>query len=854
MDFVFREGVVLRLTKAKYPTKVVLVDTWKSDQQERVTLHAHENGLTQDDWYATPAGPQQEPRLVDQAKDPSKKPSAAEESKRRKKHLRRAKQQRKASAGRDAATAPASTADPQVAFPGEDVVDVGKQTSPDYAAAIEAGSPEIEIAVPCSGGESPNEPLNNQPPSVLPADQSHTSPVIRTPVIPTIQLSTPPVVASLSPAVQPSASLPAVANASKLEQTESVNIDPALSLEAGCLINLFNKFEKNLPVPDVGNILLLRLIQGDSFSGTPCGVAPSYKSWSWAIFDPQSGEVPRSSVAMNFKPSPRELQYCIRLGDWYRAIKAHQQLQTTDVTVYQIPGEFVHASSKRMHRLISEVLPDTEPQGFFDCTIQVVHGVSHNDDMYSLYVTDFTRNPSVSPIDSDWCPPKLSDYVLKMAMWGTAAKVGPEMEPGQYYFIGNARMKFDSGGYLEAKINEGQKVRRLNEDELEGEPYLEALLRREADWKARAEASGGMHEFPHQLIEEAQPNKHFQCTVEVVFISHKDDHTYLYVTDYTSRSDLVPVTPTITAGLKDRVVRVSLHDAQVDTAKNLEPGDFITMRNLRLKPSGRQEQLSGRLGGSQRLINKLKANGNGNAELKSLLARRSEWESRAKKRKGLPQLSSSKDNRTSEILKGTTNEVPTQTALPLSSLKLKGYRSLKDVQDSDICPNKFLVRARVVDFIPEDLRDATVLHCTQCDKDIPKSRRLCTNCDDAMKDDTSVQPFYRLFFRIQDEEGTQLDISASDEECSLLKDLEPADFYEDDEAFGKFVDRIKPLVGDLLEVSKGEACLRVHDVVAEGFSPTTPLLDLTIGSWPIEKKYNAPVSRAYIMMHHALVV
>lgn len=93
----------------------------------------------------------------------------------------------------------------------------------------------------------------------------------------------------------------------------------------------------------------------------------------------------------------------------------------------------------------------------------------------------------------------------------------------------------------------------------------------------------------------------------------------MYVTDYTSRPDLSPVAPSVTrlAAHKDRVVRITLSEAQAETAKSLKPGDFISIRNLRMRRSG-TKQLSGRLGGEQRLINKLLVSGD-NEELKALL-------------------------------------------------------------------------------------------------------------------------------------------------------------------------------------------------------------------------------------------
>lgn len=94
----------------------------------------------------------------------------------------------------------------------------------------------------------------------------------------------------------------------------------------------------------------------------------------------------------------------------------------------------------------------------------------------------------------------------------------------------------------------------------------------------------------------------------------------MYVTDYTTRPDLVPVSTIIgSRAPPDGVVRISLHNAQAETAKNLEIGDFIAIRNLRLRGSGSDSQLCGRLGGDQRLISRLNLNATGNVESRALL-------------------------------------------------------------------------------------------------------------------------------------------------------------------------------------------------------------------------------------------
>lgn len=57
-----------------------------------------------------------------------------------------------------------------------------------------------------------------------------------------------------------------------------------------------------------------------------------------------------------------------------------------------------------------------------------------------------------------------------------------------------------------------------------------------------------------------------------------------------------------------------------DTAKTLTAGDFIAIRSLRLKAfSGRDKDVSGRLGGGEQLLFKLDPAESGNGNLIALL-------------------------------------------------------------------------------------------------------------------------------------------------------------------------------------------------------------------------------------------
>jgi hypothetical protein len=96
--------------------------------------------------------------------------------------------------------------------------------------------------------------------------------------------------------------------------------------------------------------------------------------------------------------------------------------------------------------------------------------------VYSLYVTDYTINPKIIPVQGSWCPPELAERILKVEMWDTASQLGQTMEPGEYWFLRNTRMKISGSGYLEGTIQLADKVRRLDESDPTRDSHLEALL------------------------------------------------------------------------------------------------------------------------------------------------------------------------------------------------------------------------------------------------------------------------------------------------------------------------------------------------------------------------------------------
>jgi hypothetical protein len=72
-------------------------------------------------------------------------------------------------------------------------------------------------------------------------------------------------------------------------------------------------------------------------------------------------------------PGHKELEHCRQLADWWAKVKEKEEIKQTNTTVHRIGGEVGSRKpyARREHRLICDAGPDVEPNGFFDCTVEV---------------------------------------------------------------------------------------------------------------------------------------------------------------------------------------------------------------------------------------------------------------------------------------------------------------------------------------------------------------------------------------------------------------------------------------------------------------------------------------------------
>lgn len=95
----------------------------------------------------------------------------------------------------------------------------------------------------------------------------------------------------------------------------------------------------------------------------------------------------------------------------------------------------------------------------------------------------------------------------------------------------------------------------------------------------------------------------------------------IFVTDYTShpRLGIIGAGEPWSKGLENCIARIRLSEEQRHIAESAVPGDFYTIRKLRLKYSPTDESFRGFLGGRERLIQVLNRNNTDNEHLNGLL-------------------------------------------------------------------------------------------------------------------------------------------------------------------------------------------------------------------------------------------
>ncbi|KAI0064529.1 hypothetical protein BV25DRAFT_245903 [Artomyces pyxidatus] len=594
---------------------------------------------------------------------------------------------------------------------------------------------------------------------------------------------------------------------------------------AGMNVNMFTKkYERWLPSPHVGDIIVLREVKVQEFCGNK--TCTGYRDRArWAVYDSKAGivshgdltDVPRSErlgiygggilFSPFWNPSDEEVEYCKRLSEWWQAVLKARNARKGDII--QIGDEAGYAPSlaakpKRTHSLIRDV----QLGSYFDCTVEILHGHANNHahDIYSIYVTDFTSNEGAGGVNADWCSPGIADRVLRVEMWREACKLGPKMVPGEIWSLKNVRLKPNPFGYVEGSFSEAWKASKLSLDQADRNPFLRGLLERKKDWE---KDNSNQDEFPHKLFEEVDLLSFFDCTVELLHLKHSAAGSTIFVTDYTERTDIAsPPSDPWVGNLAPFIVTIELRDAQSKMTQTMAIGSVYNIQHLRLSVNSTgigNGKVIGQLKGPDRLIHQANLM-TPNEHTAALLKRKEDI--RQKKSKVLQ-------------IARTSLKTPMR----------RGFSTIKQVLDSPTCPGRFRVNARVFDFFPLRLRDCVSFRCSGCYNEIPDNTRGCLKCKDTQGEYAIV-----LFFALKDDHSDAEIRVVVNEDFADLAGLSPAELFADASCEETLKERLGPYIGNIPQDHEASE-------TGEKVEAKTDLYDFTI----VSSVFDESGKRAYAL-------
>lgn len=672
-------------------------------------------------------------------------------------------------------------------------------------------------------------------------------------------------------------------------------VDPSIcSPEDGSLmhpqryrVNCFARtYEQWLPRPEVNDVIILRNVKLKEYMESPSAIG-YHDKLQWAVYKPETGKIDHNregaplsqglaedGAGVQFSPfydaQPLEIAYCSKLTAWWRAVleKRREDLGT----IHQIGEEmtenenFSAEISKRQHRLICDAGPLVSPNGYFDCTVEVLYGYASEaaNQPYDLYVTDYTKNEQLTPVQYKWCPSKaLSETVLKIEMWDSAREFGKGMQTGELFSMKNVRMIISKGGYLQAKIQES-KISPLNEQDAENNIHLRDFLERRKRWQSGNDTIE--YQSKYDLVQEVKSDEFFCCIVELVHATFTHG-SFIYVSDYTRLGLLPRLDEPWASGLEHCIIPIKLTEGQVEMAKRFEVGAILSIKNLRLRKSYSGENFQGLLGGNQRLIEKLVDGNPVQMEMKTQLLERkidiqnnptidsdsgkseptSKPESVAVETEVRLKTENTTVKETGELT--TKSEATGQTKQARQSTEthhelgedFEGYQkaTISEMQACAKCPHRFRLTAKVASYFPKLLQDCVMTRCTRCNKDLLPMYKGCVACD---INDQALEYQYRLFLQLGEENGGDNLMVVVTNEGPLLKDLKRVNLRDDHDAYLAFMDLVQPFLGNLGDVQEEREKRR------RLIEPSSPILDFMIETWN-----NVRGDRVYELRAYSLV-
>ncbi|KAF9067553.1 hypothetical protein BDP27DRAFT_1328565 [Rhodocollybia butyracea] len=554
---------------------------------------------------------------------------------------------------------------------------------------------------------------------------------------------------------------------------------------------------------NAGDIVVLSDVKTRDYNGGT-NLTGFKNSFKWAIFDlncnlTHGTNVPRDASAIQrtlFKRNDQKLlDYCSKLREWWKAIE--QKRKEVQGEVHQVvtpPPE----RTARPFLLIKDATPHTLSNGYFNCIAEIVHKHKPDQACYSLYVTDYTSNESAPTYEADWCPPGLSQSILRVELWDQSYSLGERMEVGEIYSFKNIRMRSANNGTYEAKMQE-KKISKLDPSYASGNIAFQGFLERKTKWAAKHKIEEQVVQLKFRRIEEICLKDRFNCIMEILYVLPNSSGVNVYATDYTS-NELLPDPDLEFASfdhLDQRVFKVVLRDSQAERGKNLIPGDICVFQKVVFKCMEQQNEKLVKLL-DPKAPNHKKLMGDLEIRKIKLLGKKSPFTSP-------PPTQSESGSRSGSPCKpetASTAPVPRpETSNRSSASAPRAGRLCTSVSQLESCDASivpFQIFARAIFIKPLKLQDYARAFCDNCKRFIPARQKACVLCDDT--DHDFVHYKYQFNVWIVEDEGEHpgMPLEVYDD-ALFLKDMPRVNLSQNPKALKMFQQWFETFAGNLLE-------------------------------------------------------
>lgn len=224
--------------------------------------------------------------------------------------------------------------------------------------------------------------------------------------------------------------------------------DPSASLTtSGMMTQCYRPNAEDLPRPAQGSVIVLRSFKLYNYNGVI--QAWSHRTSEFIIYDANGALIlSKSRITLN-DPIDLVEAYILRLAGWWKTRSG-----TSSTTNVPVPQN-LNSISSHSHGRQTVCIKDIREAYFFDVHGYVVKTYPSRDDAFTLYITDYTKNPQVHDYvygESKWAGP-FGQQTIQITLWDSHARFArAHVHDGQYVLLRNVQGKRGDSGRLEGAV------------------------------------------------------------------------------------------------------------------------------------------------------------------------------------------------------------------------------------------------------------------------------------------------------------------------------------------------------------------------------------------------------------------